>query len=159
MANITKGRGDLRASLGATPWGNLSVLRFRIDTGATGAVTGSDSTAAPAVADVIRAGVLPAGFRFVDSEVIVSTAMTAIVTADVGFAYTDGVDDTDVPQSSTYFGTALAVNATGRLRNATSTATVTLQKDAWLTLTIGGAANAKASTIEVIVYGVAEGVQ
>lgn len=159
MANITKRVDSARNQLGSTPWGNLAALRYVVQTDATGAVIGSNSTAAVAIGDVIRAGTLPAGFRFIDSEVIVSTAMTALVTGDVGFAYTDGVDDDDVAQDATYFGAALALNAAARLRNATTKATVALPKDAWLTIKTAGAANAKASTIEIVVYGIAEGVK
>lgn len=157
MATITKNTKDLAVSLGSTPWGNLSALPYKLQTNAAGAVVGSDTAAAVASGDKIRVGVLPAGFKFVDSEVIVSDAWTAAVTANLGFEYVDGVDDAAVPQSANYFGATLAVNAVGRLRNATTNAPVTLKKDAWLILTTGGAANASASVTDIVVFGVAEG--
>lgn len=159
MATITKNTKDARVQLGSTPWGNFTALPYKVETNASGAVIGSNTTAAVASGDKVRVGLLPAGFRFVDSEVIVSDAWTALVTADLGFEYVDGVDDAAVPQSATYFGSALAVNALGRLRNATTNAPVTLQKEAWLILTTGGAANASASVTDIVVFGINEGVK
>lgn len=159
MATISQKNTDNGVQLGNTPWGNLSALRYVLKTNATGAVINSDSAAAPAVNDVVRLGHLPAGFRFVDSQVVVATGMTASVTGDLGFAYKDGVDEAAVPQKADYFGAALALATAVRLRSATTTAAVVLPKDAHLTLTVKGAANAKASEIEVVIYGIAEGVK
>ena len=61
MATITKTQKDPRVSLGSTPWGNLTALRYLLQTSATGAVLGSDSSAPVAANDVIRAGRLPSG--------------------------------------------------------------------------------------------------
>ena len=157
MPTITKNTKDLAVSLGSTPWGNLSALPYRVQTGATGAVLGSDSNAAVLVADKIRVGLLPAGFKLVDSQVVVSDAFTAAVTCNLGFEYVDGVDDTAVPQSATYFGAALAINAVGRLRNATTNAPVTLRKEAWLILTTAGATHNTAALADITVFGIAEG--
>lgn len=159
MATITKTAKDSRVSLGSTPWGNFTALPYKLQTSATGAVLGSDSTAAVASGDKIRVGLIPAGFRLVDSDVIVSDAFTAAVTANVGFEYADGVDDSSAPQSATYFGAALAVNATGRLRNTTTNAPVVLQKDAWLIVTTGGAAHNTAAIADIVLYGINEGVK
>lgn len=159
MATITKTDKDAKVRLGSTPWGNLTALRYVLETNASGAVVGSDSSAAVASGDTVRVGVLPAGFRLVDSEIIVNTGLTATITAKVGFSYTDGVDSTDVPQDDDFFGTGLDVATAARLRNATTNVSVTLPKDAWLTLTTAVAANAKASKLEIIVFGIAEGVE
>ena len=159
MATITKNQKDPGVSLGATPWGNLTALRYLVETNATGAVIGSNSTAAVGIGDVVRLGLLPAGFRFVDSEVIVATGMTATITAKLGFAYADGVNDTDVPQDDDYFGAALNVATAARLRNATPNPSIPLPKEAWLTLITAEAANAKASKVEVVIYAIAEGVE
>jgi hypothetical protein len=137
---------------GAVPYGNTTVLAFTLATNATGAVIDSNSTAAVASGDVIELGSLPEGFRLDDAQVIVNTAMTAAVTGSLGFKYVDGVDSTDVPQDAAYFISGGALNAAGRLR-ATGTKLVTLPKPAVLTLTTGGAANAKASDIKVLVSG------
>lgn len=156
MATITKTQKDPRVSLGSTPWGNLTALRYLVQTNAAGAVLGSDSSAAIAANDVIRVGPLPAGFRLIDSEVIVAAVLAG--NAKVGFAYQDGVDDAKVPQDDDYFGAAVSLSAAARVRNTTANASVTLPKDAWLTMT-ASAAVAAAGTVEVIVFGIAEGVK
>lgn len=158
MGTITKTDKDAGVRLGSTPWGNLTALRYVLETNADGAVINSDSAAAVGAGDVVRVGPLPAGFRLIDSEVIVAVGMTATITADLGFAYADGVDVAAVPQDADYFGAALNVAAAARLRNATANPSVTLPKDAWLTLTTAVAANAKASKLEFIVFGIVEGV-
>jgi len=157
MPTITKTQRDANVNQGSTPYGNLTALRYVLETNASGAVIGSDSTAAVALGDIVRIGPLPAGLRFVDSEVIVSTGMSASVTGSLGFAYTDGVDSAAVPQSANHFGAALNLASAARLRNATSNATVTLPKQAWLTLTTAGANNAKSSRIEVVIFAIVEG--
>ena len=106
----------------------------------------------------MKIGLLPAGFRLIDSEIVVKTGMTATITAKVGFAYADGVDSTAVPQDDDFFGTGITVATAGRYRNATSNPSLTLPKEAWLTLTTAVAANAKASEMEIIVFAINEGV-
>ena len=157
MATITQYQ-SAHNNLGITPYGNLTALHFVLETNATGAAINSNSTAAIALGDVVRLGVLPAGFKLIDSQVVVQTGMTASVTGNLGFAYTDGVDVTATPQDNDYFGAALALSSAARLRNATTNAAVVLPKDAYLTLTTAGAANAKASRVEVTVYGIVQGV-
>lgn len=158
MPTITaKSRNDHRVRLGSTPWGNLTALVYNLQTNAAGAVIDGDSAAAVASGDVVRIGKLPAGFRFVDSQVVINVGMTASVTGSLGFAYVDGVDDASAPQSANYFGAALAMATAARLRNATANKSTKLNKEAWLTLTTGGANNVKVSDIEVTIYGVAEG--
>lgn len=138
---------------GFTPYGNLTTLRAKLVTDATGAVIGSNSTAPVALGDKVVLQSLPAGMLLEDAQVIVSTAMTATVTGSLGFEYADGVDDATVPQDAAYFGAGLVLNATGRLRCATAKAPVTLAKEAFLVLTTAGAANAKASRVDFIVHG------
>lgn len=154
MATITKlGIPDPSNQLGASPYGNLTAFRYVMKTVASGAVEGGDSAAAVASGDTVKIGLLPAGFRLIDSEVIVKTGMTATVTAKLGFAYADGVDRTDVPQNDAYFGTGYALSAAAVLRKTATTAPVRLPKEARLILTTGGAANAKASLIDVRLAG------
>lgn len=154
MATITKNRYQDSQNFGQTPYGNLTTLEYNVRTAATGAVVGSDSTAAVASGDVIRIGVLPAGFRLHDSLTIVNDAFTASVTGTLGFAYMDGVDDATVPQDADYFNAAMAINAAGRYRAAnTGVVPVTLPKDAWLTLTTGGAAHNTAANAVILVTG------
>jgi hypothetical protein len=160
MATINKKNPDNGVQLGVTPWGNYTALRYVLKTDATGKVINGDSNAAPAVNDVINLGHLPSGFRFVDSEVIVVTGMTATLTGDLGFAYKDGIDEAaPVAQDADYFGAGLALAAAARLRNATANPSLVLPKDAHLTLTVKTVANAKASEIEVVIFGIAEGVK
>ena len=148
MATITKTQKDPRVSLGSTPWGNLTALRYLLQTSATGAVLGSDSSAPVAANDVIRVGPLPGRFRLGDSLVILGDAAAGL----------SGKDDTKVPQDDDYFGATVALSAVARVRNATGNASVTLPKDAYLTVA-ASAAVAEAATVEVIVFGIAEGVQ
>jgi hypothetical protein len=155
MATITKlGVGDKANRLGSTPYGNLAVFRYTLTTNAAGAVINGDSSAAIGIGDVVNIDIIPAGFRIVDSQVIIKTAMTAAVTAKVGFIYADGVDVPAAPQDAAYLGAALVMSAAARLRNATVKSGLALRKDAWLTMTIAGAANAKVSEIEFLVFAI-----
>ena len=157
MATITQ-KFNPRLNVGATPWGNNHGLKYTLETNAAGAVVNSNSAAAIAIGDKVRIGVIPAGTSLLDSLVILSVAMTASVTGKIGFEYVDGVDSTAVPQDDDYFmvaGQSLATAA--RLRNATTNAAVTLPKDAWLILTTAGAANAKVSKLDFILFGGSEG--
>lgn len=159
MAIINKKDTDNGVQLGNTPWGNLSALRYRIATNAAGAVINADTNTPIAVNDVVNLGHLPAGFRFVDSQLIVVTGMTASVTGDLGYAAKGDDDGVTVAPDPDYFGAGLDLATAARLRNATLNASVVLPVDANLTLTIKGAANAKASEIEVVIFGIAEGVK
>lgn len=138
---------------GFTPYGNVTTLRYGFLTDAAGKVLNSVTGAAPAIGDKLYLGSIPDGFHPDDAQVLVSTAMTALVTASLGFEYADGVDDPDVPQDAAYFGTGLALNAAGRLRLATTKAPITLPKEARLIMTFAGAANAKASRVDVTLTG------
>ncbi len=154
MPTITKNRYQDSQNFGNTPYGNLTVLEYGVTTSATGAVIGSDSTAAVLSGDVIRLGVLPAGFRLHDSLTIVNDAFTASVTGTIGFAYMDGVDDATVPQDADYFGAGVAINTVGRYpASNTGVVPVTLPKDAWLTITTGGATHNTAANAVVLVTG------
>jgi len=157
MATITRKKILNQRQFGGVPYGNKTVLDFNLTTNATGAFIESDVATGIALGDKVRLGVLPAGFRMTDSQAIISTAFTALVTANLGFEYVDGVDSAAVPQSATYFGTGLVLNAVGRLRNATTAAPVTLPKDAYLILTTAGAANAKVAVLDINIEGVLTG--
>lgn len=157
MATITKKKIASQKQFGGVPYGNKTVLDYNLTTGATGAFTDSDTTAAIGLGDVVRLGIIPAGFKVYDSQVIVSDAFTALVTANLGFAYVDGVDSTAVPQSATHFGSGLVLNAVGRLRNATTNAPVTFPKDVYLIATTAGAANAVVGVLDVFLEGVLTG--
>lgn len=155
MATITQSQ-SAHNNLGVTPYGNLTALHFVLETNATGAAINSNSATAIALGDTVRLGVLPAGFKLTDSQVVVQTGLTAAVTGKLGFAYTDGVDVAATAQDDDYFGAGLVLSAAARLRNVTTNSAVTLPKDAYLTLTTAGAANAKAARVEVTVLGIVQ---
>lgn len=157
MATITRKKIASQKQFGGVPYGNKTVLDFNLTTNAVGAFTESDVATGIASGDVVRLGILPAGFKIDDSQVIVSDAFSASVTANLGFAYVDGVDSASVPQSATYFGSALALSSVARLRNATTNGPITLPKDAYLIATTGGAANAVVGVADVFIEGVLTG--
>lgn len=138
---------------GFTPYGNLTTLRATLQTTAAGAVIDGDSTAALAIGDVVVLEKLPEGFVLEDAQLIVSTGMTASSTGSLGFIYADGVDSAAVPQDAAYFGAGLNAATAARIRTAGAKAPVRLAKEAYLVWTHAGAANAKASRIDVIVHG------
>jgi hypothetical protein len=137
----------------AGAYGNVTALPFQLKTNSIGAAIGADSVAAIGLGDKVVLGVLPTGMRLDDCMLVVSTAMTAAVTGTLGFEYDDGVDSAAVPQDAAYFGAGLVLNAVGRLRMATSKAPVVLPKPAKLILVTAGAANAKASQIDLLLTG------
>ena len=143
---------------GVSPFGNLTTLPFKLATAANGSAVNANSTAAIALGDKVVLGELPAGMCLQDYLATVSTGFTALVTANIGFEYADGVDSTEVPQNASYFGAAVALNTAGVYRKVTTTAPVTLPKDAWLTITTAGAANAKAARADVVLSVASEGV-
>lgn len=157
MAQVTK-KQTHRNALGSTPWGNVSTLLFVLETNAMGAALDASSNAPLAEGDVVVLGQIPAGFRVVDSAVIVSVGMTDTITGDLGFVYSDGVDSAATPQDAAYFGVNLDLAEAARLRNESSKASVLLPKDADLTLKINVASNEQVSKIEVLVFAIAEGV-
>lgn len=152
MATIKKKPSGYGQFGGFSPYGNVTALAFFLATNASGAVIDSDTAAAVASGDVVDLGELPEGMRLDDASILVTTGMTASVTGSLGFKYADGVDDATVPQDAAYFVSAGNINTVGRIR-ANTGKLVTLPKAARLILTTGGAANAKASDIKVIVSG------
>jgi hypothetical protein len=154
MATVTINQFRARQFGGAAgAYGNVTALPFRLITAASGGAIGADSAAAIGSGDKVVLGVLPSGMRLDDMNLVVSTAMTAAVTGTIGFEYEDGVDSVAVPQDAAYFGAGLALNAAGRLRLATTKAPVILPKNAKLILVTAGAANAKASQIDLLITG------
>lgn len=151
MSTITK--FDKAGRFGQSPYGNQTVYGYHLETDSTGAVVNADSTSAVAIGDVIVVGVIPAGFKLIDSQIIISNAFTDSATAKVGFAYVDGTDSTDVPQDDDYFGSGLVLSTAARLRNATSNAPVTLPKDAYLIVTTAGAALAEVGIADIFLAG------
>ena len=158
MATIKKLRYQDDATFGGVPYGNTTSRSFNLTTNASGVAANSDTATAIGNGDSVVLGLLPAGMLLQDAVATVSDAFTALTVGKLGFAYADGVDSTAVPQDDDFFGTGLTVATAGRLRNATTNTSVTLPKEAWLTLTTAVAANAKASELEIIVFAINEGV-
>ena len=153
MAKLTiDGAGNVR--VGNRPFGNDAVYRFPVETGATGILQRSrDATAALAVNDVIYAGRLQAGMVPDTMKAIVSNHFGAGVTASFGFAYADGVDSAELPQSATYFGTGIVLSAAAEVPVPIKAKLAALPKDAYLTITVTGAAISKAGYMDVVVRG------
>ena len=158
MAKLTlDGAGNSR--FGNRPFGNGAVYRFPVETGATGILLRSrEATVALAVNDVIWAQRLQAGMVPDTLKAIVSNHFGAGVTASFGFAYADGVDSADLPQSATYFGTGIVLSAAAEVPIPIKAKLAALPKDAWLTMTITGAAVAKAGYMDVVIRGEQTGV-
>jgi hypothetical protein len=153
MATITKKRLQ-DANNFAAECGNAVVQVYSLVTNSSGAAVGSNSASAIGNGDKVRIGILPAGLRLDDALFLVSDAFTALVTADIGFEYMDGVDSTDVPQDADYFGVAFTLHTAGRYpAKNTAVRPVVLPKPAWLIVTTGGAANAAVGVLDVIVRG------
>ena len=157
MTTVTKKRIKQSGTGITAPYGNAWSQGYHFETTSAGIFSDSDLTTAVQSADVVRIGILPAGLELHDIVAIISDAFTGSTTASIGFAYIDGVDVTAVPQSATYFASALATDSTGVSRKTAVTAPIKLPKDAYLILTIGGAAHASAGILDVIVKGVWRG--
>lgn len=158
MAKLTiDGAGNSR--YGNRPFGNDAVYRFVIETGATGILLRSREATVPlAINDELKIGRLQAGMVPDTMKAIVSNHFGAGVTASFGFAYADGVDSTQLPQSATYFGTGIVLSAVGDIPVPIKAKLAALPKDAWLTMTITGAAVAEAGYMDVVIRGEQTGV-
>lgn len=145
--------------MGGTPFGNARNLPYHFETDSAGVIAGAGGDLATAIqsGDIVRLGILPKGMSMQDALVIRSDAFTASTTASIGFAYVDGVDVAAAAQDAAYFASALATDATGVTRKTGVKAPITLPKDAYLILTIGGAAHASVGIMDVIVQGIDTG--
>lgn len=158
MAKLTiDGAGNSR--YGSKPCGNDAVYRFVVETGATGILLRSREATVPlAINDELKIGRLQAGMVPDTMKAIVSNHFGAGVTASFGFAYADGVDSAELPQSATYFGTGIVLSAVGDIPVPIKAKLAALPKDAWLTMTITGAAVAEAGYADVVIRGEQTGV-
>nr|WP_101121804.1 hypothetical protein [Neisseria meningitidis] len=137
---------------GGVPYGNMAVEHYRIVAKEDGTILGADAYGPPKADDVLVLGVLEQGFRLDDAQIIVKTGMASGITADVGFVYADGADDANVPQDAAYFASDADFASAARIR-CQSAKLVTLPKQALLTVTLKGAASAKAADIDILIYG------
>ena len=159
MATIKKLRYQDDATFGGVPYGNTTTRSFNLATKANGAAVNSDTATAIGNGDSVVLGLLPAGMLLQDAVATVSDAFTALTVGKLGFAYTDGVDSTEVPQDDDYFfdTATLTLHTLGTYRKVTSTAPVRLPKDANLVLISSGAAHASAGVADFRITGVLGG--
>jgi len=153
MATVTKTFIKKARQFGGVPFGNESVLPFKMSL-AAGILVDSDKATALVATDVVRLGILPAGMMLLDMHATISAAFTAASTLGIGFLYVDGVDDAAAPQDATYFAATLddAVSVT---RKTGTKAPLTLAKDAYLVVTNNSATQAETSSVvDIIVHGI-----
>ena len=91
-------------------------------------------------------------------KAIVSDHFGAGVTASFGFAYADGVDSAEMPQSATYYGAGIVLSAAGEIPIPIKAKLQALPKDAFLTMTVTGAGVAQSAYADVVVRGEQAGV-
>ena len=120
------------------------------------------SVCTPALADTYQLPAAPLAStltQIASQAGIVLSIDPALTVGKLGFAYTDGVDSTEVPQDDDYFfGTAtLTLQTAGTYRKVTSTAPVRLPKDANLVLISSGAAHASEGVADFRITGVLGG--
>ena len=158
MGTVTKKKINNERQFGGVPFGNMTILHFPLDVAAGGIWTDSDLATAVQVDDVLRLGILTAGFQMWDYFNNISDAFTSGSTGKVGFAYVDGVDVTAVPQDDDYFcaATTLAAQAVLKKTNV-AVRPVTLPKDAYLIMTVAGAAFDAVGKLDIGVIGVMSG--
>lgn len=157
MATVTRKAMKGQRQFGGVPYGNLTCLRFTLELDASGIWQDGNQATAVIANDVLRLGVLPAGFEILDSMIVISTAGAATSTGDFGFAYTDGVDDAAVPQDDDYFAADQALSAAATVRQDTDVAPVILPKDAYLNLVNKVAAQDGDMVVDVMVLGIIQG--
>ena len=153
MAKYSTQQINSRHQFGGVECGNQLVLHKAFTTLANGAPGDCNTKTALAVGDVVNLVRLDAGTLLSDAQLIVSTAFGAGVKADIGFAYADGVDSTEVPQDADYFFAEADLSAAARLRTTTANAVARLPKAAYLTLTVKGAAIAQVGKADVVIGG------
>lgn len=132
------------------PYGNVSVLRFDLQTNAKGILLSSKAVNPPKANDVIVLGELPEGFTLQSALTVVKTALTG-VSGKLGFAYADGVDDPIIPQDDAYFG-EVNLATVGRVPDK-ATKLIVLPKKAHLILTVSAGTAANAADVAVLVTG------
>jgi hypothetical protein len=161
MATVTKGKAKklLGGGTSGAAYGNQVVFHYNMTLNSSGVLVDSDQSTAIANADVVRIGVIPGGTKLLDALICISDVGQAATTVDVGFLYVDGTDTTPA-QDADYFTAALATDAQSRTAaDNLAVVPVTLPKDAYVTLTIGGATHDEACVIDVIVFGSIDGIK
>lgn len=158
MTTVNKNYMASAQSFNGVPYGNMWQQKYHFETNASGVMVkdgAADSDKATAIqnGDVVRIGIIPAGLEMQDIQSTISDAFAGSTTASIGFQYVDGVDDTNNPQDAAYFASALSTASTGVSRKTGVKAPLTLPKDAYLILTVGGADHSAVGIMDVIVIG------
>ena len=140
---------------GGAPYGNVTALRYPVITNDSGKWIDGDGKEPAASGDVLRLGIIPAGFRPLWAFVCVNKPISGLA-GKIGFSYRDGEDDDKVPQKDDAWFTAADFGAEGITERDGSLASPSLPKDAVLELTASGAPSA-AGEAHVVLVGIAEG--
>ncbi len=151
--NITTNGITQISQFGGVPFGNVSEIHGNLTTNAAGAAVNTDDASAVQIADVVCLCLIPAGFKIFDAVVTISDAFDASTTASIGFLYADGVDDSSSPQDAAFICAGLALSSTGVSRKTGVKAPQKLTKDAYLVLTLAGAAIGSVGVVDVNVIG------
>lgn len=140
---------------GEMPNGNQMITRLRLETNSSGIMkeVTDGAAAAVAIADVIILDEMPKGFIWHDMLRVISTAAGQAATVNVGFRYSDGVDDATFPQSDTAFFSALALNATSRGSTVSVKELKPLPKAAKIVVVVAGAALSSALVAQFVLLG------
>lgn len=155
MAEITNTHLRAVPVPGVSPYGNLSAMCYPVITDDKGKWLDGDSAEPAASGDVLRLGIVPAGFRPLDALLCVNKAVTGL-SGKVGFSYCDGEDDPDVPQDDDAWFTAADFGAVGVTKKTGAIAAPRLPKDAFLEVTASGAPSA-AGEAWVVLVGINHG--
>ena len=141
---------------GGHPKGNASEYTLDVIADSTGALVlnGIASGAPFAIGDVLDRFHLCESFEVTDMQAVVVTAAGQAMTVNVGFRYTDGIDDPLYPQADNFYFAALALNAAARTRMSTAKLTKPFPKPAQLVLVAAGANLASPLEMQLIVRGV-----
>ena len=155
MAEITNTHVRYVRQPGTAPYGNVYALAFPIFTDDKGVWTDGDSLEPAASGDILRLGIIPAGFRPLEAYVSVNKPIAGL-SGKVGFAYVDGEDDEDVPQKDDAWFTAANCGTEGITRRDGTFPSPYMPKDSYLILTASGAPSGKGEAWVVLV-GIVEG--
>ena len=159
MAIYTQRSGDIPPTWGTAPYGNFTAIPYKLQLD-KGVWKVAGATKAVAANDVLRLGIIPAGFMATGAEAVVSTGFTTGTTANIGFSYVDGYDDAGLPADADYLFTALGLATVASTKASGAVKTHVLAKfpkQAHLELTNLGAAQAASGELDVLLFGIAYG--
>jgi hypothetical protein len=157
MATYSKNYVHAGTQFGGVPFGNVTEFVATLEFGADGSLVDFEGAGVPAPDDVLNVFELPDGFQITDAQAIVSDDSTESTTMTVGFAYSDGVDDSDFPQGAASIIATAPLHTKGRTDMATELPVYPLPKKAYLTVTLANAQIASSCTLQIVVKGILAG--